>query len=1203
MNVQATVKREIHHVMHDDIGPYAFATIVRRSLFWTPERMAPSPWLDHVPFAFWLIDVQRPRRMVELGTHSGVSYSAMCQAVKTLNTFTSCSAIDSWDDGGKAGLRQDAVYRDLAAFHEQRFGSFSQLIRSSFDDALCHFEDGSIDLLHIGGLRTCEAVRHDYQAWLPKLSANAVVLLHGINVREGKSGASRLWNETAADKPHFNFLHGCGLGVLGQGRDYPDALQFLFDARNDRCFAGSIRETFGALGHAVRALYERSRLEQALKDSAGEAGSLRQLLAAQEDKLTAAGRTAAEYVNEIGALRQTVNTRDSELVAARQDLAARSGEITTMKRAVDAHKGELAALRHALTEHIGEIQVLRNALDSGEAQIKRRDGVISELLASMSWRITAPMRVAKGLLTRTPPPTYLPLERAERRPPPDVTSVLPTSHSFRTHGVDPAVFDPAEYLELHPDVKAAGMDAAQHFITHGQAEGRLGRFPDLRALANIDRSRETVLVVCHDGSRTGAPILGYNLVRSFLKKYNVVALFLRPGPVIEACLAAGAVTLGPINQVAPGFVGRIIAAIELKFAVVNSIESRDVLQPLAQHFVPAIILAHEFASYTRPSHAFVAAAMWSGDMVFSTRITRDNAYAQHPELNERQFPVLAQGRCALPLQPPAAASETSVTVLAGAEDSVLIIGAGTIQYRKGVDLFIACAALVRKRRPDLRIRYVWIGDGYAPDTDASYSVYLADQISREGLRDHVSFVDAMPDLSPAYAAADIFLLSSRLDPLPNVTIDALYEGIPVVCFGLGNGLADTLSQNDLGDICVARGLDVGDMAEKVIALAASEELRNRVGRQCTLIAERAFNMDVYVASIEEVAAAAARRAEKEKADALTIEAATVARLDYFPPPEQFEYVTHPIRTYVRAWSSGIHRRKLFPGFHPGIYLAQRGIRDAETDPLADFLRNGRPKGPWLSQVITPADPQPPGPPACVRVALHIHAYYPDLLPEIIDAISVNHIRPDLLISVASEAARDEAIRVVDNYKKGAVHLRVVPNRGRDIGPFLTEFKDLILGGYDIVGHFHTKKSLDLANPAIATVWRRFLIENLLGGKAPMSDIIVGRIAADADIGLVFPDEPNVVGWGLNRPIAESIARRMALGSLPDYLNFPVGTMFWAAVPALNPLFKLDLDWSDYPEEPLPTDGSVLHSLERLLPLIAAAAGKKIVLTNVPGVTR
>src|SRR5207344_345919 len=115
-------------------------------------------------------------------------------------------------------------------------------------------------------------------------------------------------------------------------------------------------------------------------------------------------------------------------------------------------------------------------------------------------------------------------------------------------------------------------------------------------------------------------------------------------------------------------------------------------------------------------------------------------------------------------------------------DTMLVLGLGTVHIRKGVDLFIDCASrvvLAAKGRP---CRFVWIGTGYNPEQDAAYSVYLADQIRRAGLQEHVHFIESTPDIEEAYKSADLLLLTSRLDPLPNVAIDAMTHGLPVVCF-------------------------------------------------------------------------------------------------------------------------------------------------------------------------------------------------------------------------------------------------------------------------------------------------------------------------------------------------------------------------------------------------------------------------------------
>jgi hypothetical protein len=57
---------------------------------------------------FWLVDALRPRRIVELGAHNGVSYSAMCHAVKTLGLASSCFAVERMHSARVTGSLQTA---------------------------------------------------------------------------------------------------------------------------------------------------------------------------------------------------------------------------------------------------------------------------------------------------------------------------------------------------------------------------------------------------------------------------------------------------------------------------------------------------------------------------------------------------------------------------------------------------------------------------------------------------------------------------------------------------------------------------------------------------------------------------------------------------------------------------------------------------------------------------------------------------------------------------------------------------------------------------------------------------------------------------------------------------------------------------------------------------------------------------------------
>src|SRR5215469_14363659 len=116
-------------------------------LFWRTERInVESAWYAHVPFAHWIVAIAKPRVLVELGTHNGVSYSAFCEAVVNGKLDTHCFAIDTWKGDDHSGFYPEEVYLDLCQFHDERYSTFSRLLRCRFDEALSSFADSSVDL-------------------------------------------------------------------------------------------------------------------------------------------------------------------------------------------------------------------------------------------------------------------------------------------------------------------------------------------------------------------------------------------------------------------------------------------------------------------------------------------------------------------------------------------------------------------------------------------------------------------------------------------------------------------------------------------------------------------------------------------------------------------------------------------------------------------------------------------------------------------------------------------------------------------------------------------------------------------------------------------------------------------------------------------------------------------------------------------------
>jgi len=233
-------------------------SISLNSMFMRPAYLEKSAWLEHIPFAFWLIEAHRPRVLVELGTHYGASYFAFCQAIDHLGIDTKCFAIDSWEGDEHAGFYDGKVFEQVKAYNEANYSAFSQLIKNSFDDAVPYFTDGTIDLLHIDGFHTFKRVKEDFENWLPKLSKRGVVLMHDTNVRENQFGVFKFFEMIKEEYPSFEFIHGHGLGVIGVGTEQDDMLKRLYDAQNNDSLSRNIHTVFGRLGRACADAFVRN---------------------------------------------------------------------------------------------------------------------------------------------------------------------------------------------------------------------------------------------------------------------------------------------------------------------------------------------------------------------------------------------------------------------------------------------------------------------------------------------------------------------------------------------------------------------------------------------------------------------------------------------------------------------------------------------------------------------------------------------------------------------------------------------------------------------------------------------------------------------------------------------------------------------------------------------------------------------------------
>ena len=133
--------------------------------------------------------------------------------------------------------------------------------------------------------------------------------------------------------------------------------------------------------------------------------------------------------------------------------------------------------------------------------------------------------------------------------------------------------------------------------------------------------------------------------------------------------------------------------------------------------------------------------------------------------------------------------------------------------------------------------------------------------------------------------------------------------------------------------------------------------------------------------------------------------------------------------------SHFYYRRPSPGFHPHVYAFENRDRydAALINPLAHFIRAGKPEGPWKSELISPGHDGDTAPSPDLRVGLHVHFHYPELCAELLASLSANRSRCDLLLTTNSAQKARVLEEETAGYQCGGVEITTIPNRGRDIG--------------------------------------------------------------------------------------------------------------------------------------------------------------------------
>lgn len=713
------------------------------------------------------------------------------------------------------------------------------------------------------------------------------------------------------------------------------------------------------------------------------------------------------------------------------------------------------------------------------------------------------------------------------------------------------------YLRMNADLLDAGINPLVHYLCHGASEGR-------RILRDLRKGqysgqlpyrpeRPTCLIVVHECSRTGAPIVGRDLAREAAKTHNVIVATLRDGPLMEEFRETSCqvlVSATPFQEF-DFFSGEVLKKID--FAIINSVETWSYVPFLISRDMPFAAYIHEYTEYTFPAYKSIFSALLTDLVVFSSDHVRDSWRGRLKDICfdvERDSTIIPQRPLAVGGvsgdQIREARSRLSALIGRDLSEVRLVCGAGHLQWRKGTDVFAMASQICRQRDPETV--FIWIGDGLNRE-DAHFGTWMNLHLERIGAGKPGSNLFVLP-AGPAYldilTASDAMFVSSRLDPLPNVVFDALDHGCRIVFFEGASGFGDDryLVRDEISYV------EYGNPA------AAAEELLSLPRKQ---------------------------PGEKD---------ATVQDA----PPELFANIKSALeerlaqqRYFVRG-ASQIDVPMLFPGEAEGSPLRIRerekmlryGRRLVWRD-LDEVEREIAASDNWMHSRMRLAPYATAKSATLPSFALHVHAYYTDDLADDLREFAIYRQARRIVVTTDTEAKGDE-IRKIMAAEGLRPEMVLVANTGRDILPFMKLFQpDGGAGRDELWCHLHQKKSVNTTDAG--DIWRRFLMRILLGDAQRISSAVT-TLAQDG-VGLVAPFDPYFISWNESRHLLPKFVDRLP-GPMPENpLLFPVGNMFWVrrqVVEAMNDLFGPDYPW---PNEPIANDGTEYHLIERLWPAMAA----------------
>ncbi|MDR0899619.1 MAG: rhamnan synthesis F family protein [Lactobacillaceae bacterium] len=235
----------------------------------------------------------------------------------------------------------------------------------------------------------------------------------------------------------------------------------------------------------------------------------------------------------------------------------------------------------------------------------------------------------------------------------------------------------------------------------------------------------------------------------------------------------------------------------------------------------------------------------------------------------------------------------------------------------------------------------------------------------------------------------------------------------------------------------------------------------------------------------------------------------------------------------------------------------------------------------------------------LKVGLFMHLYFEDLFEDSFEKASTMPKYADVYITTNSQDKKEKIEQIFSKLSVRSVEVRLVENRGRDVSALLVGFKDVI-PSYDIACYVHDKKAIQSTPATIGDSFGFKCFESTLASEEYVVNVLE-KFIENKFLGMLVPPEPNhatyypALGheWSVNYNNTKELADTLGLEVIMDPEKQPLapyGSTFWFRPIALKKLFDKDWQYKDFPEEPLPVDGTISHAIERVHSFVAQDAG-------------